>query len=67
MSKIIGATVGTPTSPEAMGRKLNMIPAPETAKVGQCIVVAAVDENGVVTATEAVDMEILEDAAGVAF
>lgn len=43
------------------------IPAPATAKVGQCIVVAAVDENGVVTATEAATIEILEDAAGVAF
>lgn len=43
------------------------IPVPATAAVGQFIVVAAVDENGVVTATEAVDMEILEDAEGVAF
>lgn len=43
------------------------LPVPATAAVGQCIVVSAVDENGVVTATEAVDMEILEDAEGVAF
>ena len=45
------------------------LPIPATAEVGQYIVVSAVDENGVVTATEAVTMEaeILEDAAGVAF
>lgn len=43
------------------------LPVPATAAVGQFIMVAAVDEKGVVTATEAVDMEILEDAEGVAF
>lgn len=67
MNKIIGVTVGTPTSPEAMAKKLKPIPAPATAEVGQCIVVAAVDENGVVTATKTATIEILEDAAGVAF
>lgn len=45
------------------------LPAPATAAVGQYIMVSAVDENGRVTATEAVTMtgEILEDAEGVAF
>ena len=33
------------------------IPVPETAEVGQCIVVKAVDENGMVTATEAVTIQ----------
>ena len=49
------------------GGNISAIPLPETAEVGQFIVVSAVDENGVVTATEAATIEILEDAAGVAF
>ncbi len=43
------------------------LPIPETAAVGQYIVVSAVDENGVVTATEAVTPDGLPDAEGVAF
>ena len=45
------------------------LPIPVTAAVGQYIVVSAVDENGAVTATEAVTMvvEALEDAEGVLF
>lgn len=37
------------------------IPAPATAEVGQYIVVSAVDEKGVVTATEAVTLEDLSE------
>lgn len=43
---------------------------PSSAKVGQYIMVSAVDETGKVTATEAVDApkgEVLTDAEGVAF
>ena len=36
------------------------LPLPNTAKVGQCIVVKAVDENGAVTATEATDIKLQE-------
>ena len=39
---------------EENGRKTGWIPAPAAAVVGQYIVVSAVDEKGVVTATEAV-------------
>ncbi len=34
-----------------------LLPMPETASVGQIIRVTAVDENGMITATEAVTME----------
>ena len=43
------------------------IPLPETASAGQFIMVSAVDENGVVVATEAVDAPTLPAAEGVAF
>ena len=43
------------------------MPLPETAAAGQFIRVAAVDETGKVTATEAVDAPTLPDAEGVAF
>lgn len=43
------------------------LPIPASAEVGQYIRVAAVDENGVVTSTEAVDAPTLPDAEEVAF
>ena len=48
------------------------LPIPTTAQVGQYIIVAAVDDHGTVTATEAISMDLsetvsLEDAEGVTF
>ncbi len=43
------------------------LPLPPTATVGQSIVVSAVDENGVVTATQAVDAQVLPSAEEVGF
>lgn len=43
------------------------LPLPPAAAVGQFIVVSAVDDNGKVTGTEAVDVPALLDVEGVAF
>lgn len=54
LAEILSAVNELPeASEESAG---NYIPVPETAEVGQTIVVTAVDENGVPTAWEAADM-----------
>lgn len=48
--------VGTPLNAETFNNLFkNFIPTPATAAVGQYLQISAVDENGVVTAVEAVD------------
>lgn len=53
--------------PESIARTTSTLPMPATASVGQFIMVSAVDENGKVTATEAVDAPTLPNAEEVAF
>lgn len=49
--------------PESVARKADTLPMPPTASAGQFIVVSAADENGVVTATEAVTIPNAEEAS----
>lgn len=44
--KIIGVTVGTPLGVPKIKEKLNAIPAPTYAEVGETLVVKAVDAHG---------------------
>lgn len=56
--------------PSTIARSANTLPMPPVAAVGQFIVVSAVDENGKITATEAVDAPeatVLPSAEEVAF
>ena len=50
-----------------LGDATGGLPMPPTAEVGQYIRVSAVDDNGKVTATEAVTVEELEELSEVAF
>ena len=49
---------GSPGTAESGG-----VPMPESAEAGQFLVVSAVDENGKVTATEAITLEDAEEVA----
>lgn len=53
--------------PDSIARTASTLPMPATATVGQFIMVSSIDENGVVTATEAVDAPTLPNAEEVAF
>ena len=64
---LIPDTIARKSDLAGLGSQTDALPLPPTAAVGQFIRVAAVDENGKVTATEAVDMEVLANAEEVAF
>lgn len=49
--------------PDTVARKADTLPMPPTAAAGQFIAVTSVDENGVVTATEAVTLADAEEVA----